>query len=746
MKQGLRDWSAFAGLQLMLCLFVFGSALWGARLLAPLDIAPALFPAYRFVDPSSDGIPDNHYVIDQLNYDLPLQTVIYESYRRGEIPWWDPYTYAGRPLLADAHINGTDPIRVLVYLLLPFVPAYNWNLILHFMAAAAGMFALLRYWRFSLSWSLLLASAWQFSGAFVMYFGHPWIGGTFLWLPFLWLVWERSWDRKTLARGIGLSGLLCAAAFYSGNPQSHIYIVIFALVFVLAHLERDPRRILLLLLLVGSGGLLGALIASPVLANQLEFFLISTRETAEPGKWWHYPSRLAFTAAGIFPWMTGSFRTLDLGRLAGAPTAAWVVFCGSATMVFALVGLLGAARIRAEHRRLWKTATGLVIAYLVIVATPLVDLLYFRSAGLAVLGLVPLAALGASLLHSSSWLPLRKIRATGLGVLLAGLISLNGFAFIVYPRLLPSVQDHVAERDARAGTLLGPAAELRRFQVRNLPREISLLNPETLASAVAVALALIALGSSVAATRQRLLVSALAVNLLPVILFATRYIPDHPVEMWQKLQAGGPAQKEVIASVAAKGGRILDEHMGVFPLGLGALYRVHTLHGYSALQPPGINKQPEGTVVPPGGLADIKVSYDLQTGLTIEQVGPAAGLSRLRSAEGHASAVAARNDGVNSLVFEFDAPPTGELLWTDTAYPGWSVKSDRVELLPAGIFTKFRSSGTTPEAMLRVNYSPLHLGWTLAFAAAGLVFCLALFRCSSGEKPSPATLRRKNSE
>jgi len=35
MKQNLRDWSAFAGLQLALCLAVFGSALWGARLLAP---------------------------------------------------------------------------------------------------------------------------------------------------------------------------------------------------------------------------------------------------------------------------------------------------------------------------------------------------------------------------------------------------------------------------------------------------------------------------------------------------------------------------------------------------------------------------------------------------------------------------------------------------------------------------------------------------------------------------------------
>jgi hypothetical protein len=730
MKRNLRDWSAFAGVQMVLCLAVFGSALWGTRLLAPLDTAPALFPAYRFVDPSSDGIPDNHYIIDQLTYDLPLQTVIHESYRRGEIPWWDPYTYAGRPLLADAHINGTDPIRVLVYLLLPFVPAYNWNLILHFIAAAAGMFALLRYWRCGLWWSLLLAAVWQFSGAFVMHFGHPWIGGTFLWLPFLWLAWEQSWTRQNLAGGIGLSGLLCAAAFYSGNPQSHIYLVVFALVFLLAHLERDPRQVLRLLLLLGAGGFLGALIASPVLANQLEFFLISTRETPAPSSWWHYPSRLVFTAAGIFPWITGSFRTLDLGRLAGAPTAAWVVFCGSATLIFAFVGLLGATRLDADQRRLRKTALGLVIAYLVIVATPLGDVLYFRSAGLAVLGLVPLAALGASLLSSSSWLPLRKIRDVGLAVLLVALLGLNAFAFLVYPRLLPAVEQHIMARDAQTGTLLGPAADLRRFQVRNLPREISLLNPETLLSAAALALAFIAMGSSQTAARRRLVASALVLNLLPVALFAARYIPDHPAEMWSRLQAGGPAQKEAVAAVAANGGRILDESMSVFPLALGALYRVQTVHGYSALQPPGVYRQPAGIIVPPGCLADIRVSYDSQTGLAVQHIGPPAGLSRIWSPEGNARARIVRNLGLNSVVIEFPSPVPQEFLWTDTFYPGWSTTGEASQSIQENIFTRVITAGNgTPSAMTLV-YQPVYLFAALAATCAGIV--ISVFLCVGG--------------
>jgi hypothetical protein len=134
--------------------------------LAPVDIAPTIFSKYRYVDPSAGEVPANHYIIDQLTYDLPLQYTIYGAYRRGEIPWWDPYDYAGRPLLADAHVNGTDPIRIICYLTLPFVSAYNWNLILKSILTGLGMFLLLRHLHFVFSISLPLALTFQFAGCF----------------------------------------------------------------------------------------------------------------------------------------------------------------------------------------------------------------------------------------------------------------------------------------------------------------------------------------------------------------------------------------------------------------------------------------------------------------------------------------------------------------------------------------------------------------------------------------------------
>ena len=34
-------------------------------------------------------------IIDGVGYDLPMQRTVYESYHRGDIPRWDPYTCGG---------------------------------------------------------------------------------------------------------------------------------------------------------------------------------------------------------------------------------------------------------------------------------------------------------------------------------------------------------------------------------------------------------------------------------------------------------------------------------------------------------------------------------------------------------------------------------------------------------------------------------------------------------------------------
>jgi hypothetical protein len=727
-KRAARDWGVFALVQAALCVAVYGSAIWGARLLAPLDIAPAIFPAYKFVDPNSNGVPDNHYIIDQLAYDLPLQTVIYDAYRRGEIPWWDPYTHGGRPLLADAHINGTDPIRILCYLTLPFELAYNWNLILHSVVAAAGMFALLRFWRFRIFTCTVLAIAWQFSGAFVLHFGHPWIAGTFVWFPLIWLFWERALAKeRSFVRNTAYASFLCGAVFYSGNLQSHLYLPVFALALMLGRFPAGRQALLRATASVSISGLLGAALAAPVLANQVEFFLLSSRDVATNLEWWKHPARLLLSLGGIFPWVFGTFRTFDVGRVVDSTGAAWLMFCGSAITGLAIVGALSGRRLSMTSRRIWATSLWLVGVYLVVAGTPLYHIFYLRMAPLGILGLIPLAAIGLGAVLSSEWMARCKLAITCsvLAVLVAA--TINAIALVAYPAFKERLANAALAADAVNRTFPTGSKALRLFQVDNFPAEVSLRNLETALSLLSLLLLSAAIGCKDKGRRRRLVYGAVVFSLLPVIGFAARFIPDHPVSKFKLLHAGGPAQKRAIDLVAQSGGRILDREMRVFPFAMGSLYRVHTVHGYSALQPPGIFRRPKHAELPPEFGADFALCLSDAGSLSVEPLSTHPPLGRLIPASDQEVVVA--EETLNTLTIRQKESLPLAFYRSDTPYPGWTnYHPQTVFEIENGVYTIVKVEKAAPNGYITFTYIPQFLDTgkiALNIAAAILLAAIA---------------------
>src|SRR5689334_4786810 len=94
---------AFALLNILLLAIFFWPAITGKALLAPLDIAPNLFSKYHYLDPTANGVPANHYVIDLLLGDVSRNWLVHQSWQHSEMPWWDPYTDGGKPLPAEAN-------------------------------------------------------------------------------------------------------------------------------------------------------------------------------------------------------------------------------------------------------------------------------------------------------------------------------------------------------------------------------------------------------------------------------------------------------------------------------------------------------------------------------------------------------------------------------------------------------------------------------------------------------------------
>ena len=706
---------------LLLCLFVFRDGLWGGSLLAPLDVMSNLYPKYRFLDPNATGIPANSHIIDQVDYDLPLQRTIYQSYRQGEMPWWDPYTCGGRPFLADAHISAVDPVRLLWYRVLPFELAYNWTLVTHFLLGGVAMFFLLRHYAFGQWICFWLAMAYEFAGCNAWYFGHPWIHAAFVYYPFLWWLWEKGLERPARWR-MAVAPLVVAAMLMAGNLQSHAYIIMFAATFCAGHGWTSRREWNRALRIVAPGLIVGGCLAMPFLSAEIEFFLNSLRAIG-PAPRLSWLGGIAALAT-VYPWVMGTFRTLDLGKFIRQDGAGFVIYIGSVATVLALLACVEPAA--PARRSLKRKALALLVVYGIIVSSPLWGLFNSRCAGMAVLGLTVLAAIGAEELFGAV-VAFRRVGWFVIGLSVILVVGLNLAALVIYPRMLPQVREFVMKRTAT--TVFGEEAQaLREFQVMNLPREVSVRNPETVIAFVGLmCVGFVLLSTNI---RRRALVqpALLALNLVPVLMFCGRFIPRQPMELWTHLLAGGPAQRKVADVLGNTELRLWEiaptDHQKLFPYDVSHLYKVRTVHGYSALMPRCLfwlsaTEQEQCR----SQMAD----YVYESHVSGQPLGelvknPTLGLARVQWKTSVVRTFQVEQRGLNEIHVHFDPGPAGALLWTDTHYPGWEATLDQRRLALQATpptFTTMEIAENSRELILR--YRPTYLLPSMAVSIGAIV-------------------------
>jgi len=712
-QKGWRAISVFILVSLAFCFAVFEKGLWGGALLAPVDIAPNLFSHYRFVDPQATGVPANHFIIDQLAYDLPLQWTIYHAYRRGEIPWWDPFTSCGRPFLADAHISAADPVRIACYLAFPnFVLAYNWTRILHFLLMGVGYFLLLRRLRFSdlIAGSLALAA--EFSGANTDFFAHPWIEASFLYYPWLWLVLEEAWSRAAIWPRV-VAPLLCACVFYAGNLQSHAYLPIFAFVWTCAHGGVSWEQWKKALRITVPAFLLGLALAAPVLFPELELFVRNHRETVGEHPQW-VPMDGPLSLLNFYPWALGGFRTIGYHNLT------YVAYIGTAALLLAVGGSL--CRLgRPEALLVRRTATGLVMAYLFVMFTPAGKLLYHRASGLAVAGAVVLAAYGVEALFESGKIYRRLGWLLATGAVSIALVS-HAMAWVIFPRIQQKIMDKMVAH-VTGNSYGGSDSTLRVFQVRNLPHEISFANPEVLAAWTSLAFLAVCLGAPGLRRHRMAQGTLMALNLAPLILFAHRYVPHADLASWNRLLTGGEEQQRIVRLVSSDRLRLLDEAPVDFwrlcPEDFAHFYSIHTVHGYSALQVPSVSMAAHSD---PRTVADFSyVTSEFGKSGQLEKVKPA-GSARFFWSSSPDRPVKILSESLNTMDVSFPPGAESELVLADTFYPGWTASLPDGTALPLSRSAEngFRLTVPPDASAVHFVYRPSHWRASMIMALAGL--------------------------
>jgi hypothetical protein len=719
--------SLFSLASVCLCLLAFPGALSGKSLLAPLDVFPNLFSHFRYMDPGATGIPANHHIIDQATYDLPLQYRIYQSLRQGLVPWWDPHTYGGRPLLADAHVNGTDPIRLLCYLLLPFPLAYNFNLILKTFLSGFGVYLLLRHLGHAPLLSGLLALSYQFAGCFAVFFGHPWIQAACLYYPFLWISLDALIKRPSPPSWLA-TPLLCAFIFYSGNLQSHAYLVLFLMAYTASFFISGLTEVRRAMSWCSICLIAGAFLASPVLLSQVEFFALSARSVVPSGWSFLEMFRGPMSLTGIFPWLLGTFRTLDLSKAFGSSSLGFALFIGASPFLLALFTSARLLMRRSDFQPGdWMSAL-LVWGYIFILMTPLGNFFYTRLSPLACLGLVVLAASAVTSLPS--WLSQKDGAFTIFFVWTLLLLAVLWVGELwAFQHFRGSIQAYFLEKSAAHASSVASTA-LRSSQIASFPREVGWANPEVMFSWLSLVSLLFALSKTRGPfLRFGSIHLSLGFSLVAVVLFYARFTPCQPIELWERLREGGPAQQGVIQKVAGKNSRIYEDATNfqeqVFPHALASLYGVNVVHGYSALQPSSFfSRQASQHSFPNSWIADWRITKD---GSIYPYAPPNAAILSCRLVwvgPQERSAMIIR-EVPGHLFAEVSPGPAGRLIRTDTYYPGWTAKAGvhDAQIFP---WLPFFSAIYLPESRERVelelSYCPPFLKLGIFLALCAVVF------------------------
>jgi len=325
--------------------------------------------------------------LDVFTYFYPYRAYAAEVIRQGRLPLWNPYLFMGVPFLANIQTALFYPLNFPFYWL-PVPKMVSWSIVLH--VFLAGLFAYF-YARRSLGlgrWGAWLAAAvFAFSGFVGAQVEHVNQLNCSVWLPLLFLLFDRAWGRPLRRFGgsfrttgvfvhrasahcqgdsqpsqgllyVLLAGLVVGLQFTAGHTQSS-YITLFALgVYAIfpplwrrwgrKGLWRELGRSLLIYLLVV---VIGVALAAVQLLPTWELSRLSVRGGG-----------LSYHEAASFSLKPRLLLLSLLPTFGGEEVfSEYIAYLGIVALVLALVGALFQRRHPARPVLIFLTALGLFL-------------------------------------------------------------------------------------------------------------------------------------------------------------------------------------------------------------------------------------------------------------------------------------------------------------------------------------------------------------------------------------------------
>lgn len=228
------------------------------------------------------GVPNKGQGFDVIRILYPWKEFAVKSLARGELPFWNPYSFSGNPLLANFQSGVFYPFNILFFFL-PLFSAWTIYIIAQSFLVFLFTYLLLREFKLSQSAAFLGGLTSAFSSYRVVWLEYGNMGHTTLWLPLILLLIEKHLRKPQARTALGII-LALTLSFVAGYVQSAMYVFFFSLVFFLFRIfslyQKDRIKKILVSL---PFFILPLIIASVQFLPTLEIFFQSARSPYPSG-------------------------------------------------------------------------------------------------------------------------------------------------------------------------------------------------------------------------------------------------------------------------------------------------------------------------------------------------------------------------------------------------------------------------------------------------------------------------------
>jgi len=234
------------------------------------------------------GMPlKNNAMPDVVTQIYPWKRITIDSWKQGQVPLWNPYSFSGTPHAANYQTAVFSPANLL-YFILPFIDAWSISILLQPLLAGIFMYLLLRCSDRSQEASLIGSISFMFCGFLTVWMAYGTLGWAVLWLPLLFAAVVRHMSKPSWWNPVIVS-LALAWSFFSGHFQMSVYVLVATLAFVVYQSIRTKRKKAGVELILAT--VLGLLLSAPQILPSLDAYGRSVRSelfTQVGGISWQY--------------------------------------------------------------------------------------------------------------------------------------------------------------------------------------------------------------------------------------------------------------------------------------------------------------------------------------------------------------------------------------------------------------------------------------------------------------------------